>query len=177
MACLKLVFEALQAMAVKSEEPGKGFFADSYVARKKVVSNNKTDRVVYIPASSLKGSLRKVLQYASEELQLAEGWEELFGDEKNEGRLFFEDCECKRPCLTEVRPGVALNKALGTVMEKRLFFRERVALGTKFECRVCGGERDLELLEELLNRDLVRKYFYYVGLGDGMVKLVEVKRE
>jgi len=170
MRCLKLVFEALQLMAVKTTVLQGDVFADTYFVKKK--AGNKL--VPYVPASSVKGAVKKAIAYALKE-QGKPFPEELFDIEK--GGLVFEDCTCVGYCNTVTKPGITINKALGTVMEERLFYQEKVVPGSRFECEVCGEERNVETLKKLLMDDLVKKYFYYVGLGDGMVKLVEVKEK
>ena len=117
--------------------------------------------------------MRKAIEYA--EAADDNTIKELFGAPEEQGKLFFEDCKCLTPCITDVRPGITINKALGTVMEKRLFFMEKVAMGTRFECKVCGEEEHLNKLKEILKNDEVRNYLTFVGVGDGMVKLVEVR--
>ncbi len=162
--CLVLTFEALQAMNVGAE--GGRYFVDRATARKLGKP--------FVPASSVKGVLRKALTYYGADNVIIT---KLFGSpgSEDERRLFFEDCECLTPCLTEIRPGITLNKALGTVMEKRLFYTERVAKGTRFSCKVCGDEESVKILKEFLEKPEVRKLFYFIGLGDAMVKLVNVE--
>ncbi len=172
MPCLEVLFEALQALSVKTEAPHGTIFADSYFVKKRIGTN---ERVPYIPGSSFKGAVKKAIRYAlKEKKEGLEEVEDLFNIEK--GGLRFEDCDIVGPRLLIVKSGISINKALGTVMEKRLFYQEKAAPGTRFSCKVCGNEEALRKLEKLLEDELVRNYFYYVGLGDGMVKLVEVKR-
>ncbi len=168
-----------------------------------------------IPATSIKGAMRTAFCYVAKDkgypcccskglsedesshafVKLKDGRALctaclVFGRDYWEPLLKLDDCRPKA-YLTNVRTRIALNKALGTVSEGRLFVVEEIAPGSIFECNgeidfdrlnnldLMGKSReDVErIIRELLMSNEFKDAFLYVGLGNGMARIELEVRE